>query len=115
MAKAKKRSVARKKNSKRLKVSVNRKTKAKRATTKAKSKAIRTSKRSEKPASAKRPKVVERKETKTGSPIESTVLAVEQPAPAVIVVAVVGEERTGPAGSADLGPDLIDQPEQKVA
>jgi hypothetical protein len=106
MAKANKRSVARKKNSKSVKVSVNRKTKAKRATTKAKSKAIRSSKRPGKPASAKRPKVVERKETVTDSPIESTVLAVEQPAPAFIVVeeVVVGEERTGSAGSADLVP-----------
>jgi hypothetical protein len=113
MAKAKKRAAARKGTTKSVKANLKRRATAKRAAPKAKSKL----RRARKPVVAKRPKPVERKETVPEAPVEMTIVAVEQPAPGVLVVeeVVVREESADAAGSADAGSDLIDQSEQKVA
>ena len=94
MPKAKK--PRRKKTSKSVKANVKRRAIAKRATPKTKSKVRRASKRASKPAAGKRPKPVERKEMLTEAPVETTIVAVEQPAPGVLVVeeVVVREEST---------------------
>ena len=99
MAKAKK--PGRKKTSKSVKANVKRRAIAKRATPKTKSKVRRASKRASKPAAGKRPKSVERKEMLTEAPVETTIVAVEQPAPGVLVVekVVVREESTSTAGT----------------
>ena len=99
MAKAKK--PGRKKTSKSVKANIKRRAIAKRATPKTKSKVRRASKRASKPAAGKRPMPVERKERLTEAPVETTIVAVEQPAPGVLVVeeVVVREESTSTAGT----------------
>jgi len=78
MAKPKK--LARKKTAKSVKANPKRKSMGKRSTQKPKSKARRASK------PAKRAKPAERKGAPSAAPIEMTIVAVEQPAPGVLVV-----------------------------
>jgi hypothetical protein len=110
MAKTKKRA-ARKQSFKSVKVKVKRKQMAKRAP-----KANGASRRAGKPVSAKREvlRAEETRPTPTETLVETTsVAAIDQPAPGAMIVeeVVVREENTSAAG----GPDLIDQPKQKVA
>ena len=137
MAKAKKRAAARKKSSKRGKASVKpaRKMAAKRAMPKkAKSKVSRSRKSATKPAAEemRAPEAVETTQMVAEIPVETTIItAIEEPAPGAVVaeeyqsVQTVtsglpggGLERgegTGPTGHVDVGPDLGERPEQKVA
>lgn len=112
MAKTKKRA-ARKQSSKSVKVTVKRKAMAKRAP-KVKSKVRGASRRAGKPVYAKREvlRAEETRPTPTETLVETTIAAaINQPAPGAMIVEEVVEESTSAAG----GPDLIDQPKQRVA